>query len=215
MTTSLEDALTRYQAAFTAPVRAPVAHSDHRLVHRLAGNRRDAGRVRLERNHEPVSLPQLPVAGRAGLRRQCAAAPHQRATLSINTIFILMSIADLTMAQTVIVATVAAAVEQLWNSRSDTDLPQLLFHMSATTLAASVSAEFLRPSWIRHRSSSRRSAFAIATVPVLCDEHGAGGDPGRFGRRAGRSTPCGGNVLVVFPLSPAGRDTHRHLARAG
>ncbi len=99
--------------------------------------------------------------------------PHTSATLSINTIFILLSIADLTVAQTVIVAMVAAAVEQLWNSRSDTDVPQLIFHMSATTLAAYVSAEFLRSSWIHQPILEPSVAFAIATCLYFAMSTGA------------------------------------------
>ena len=162
MTTAIEETLARYQAAFTAPARRPLRV---RLIvwsmvvfglGAMLATLGDSVTRDLYRFASYLSLAAL--ASGVNVR-----LPHTRATLSINTIFILLSIADLTVAQTVIVATVAAAVEQLWNSRSERDAPMLLFHMSTTTLAAFVGAEFLRSAWIRHSIIEPSAAFAVAT----------------------------------------------------
>jgi diguanylate cyclase (GGDEF)-like protein/putative nucleotidyltransferase with HDIG domain len=162
LTTSLEATLARYQAAFNTPSKRPlrirIIVGSMVLLGLAALLATFGGSITkdLYRFLSYMSLAAL--ASGVNVR-----LPHTKSSISINTLFVLMGIVDLTVPQAVILAAVAAVVEQLWTTRSDTDAAELLFHASATTLAAFVSTEFLHSAWFRHSAIEPSVTFALAT----------------------------------------------------
>src|SRR6266576_4158380 len=68
--------------------------------------------------------------------------PKIRGTMSINFLFILIGVAELTIAETITLGCVAALIQCLWKTRKQPALVQVLFNLSTvvTSIAIAFSA---------------------------------------------------------------------------
>ena len=86
--------------------------------------------------------------------------PGITGTMSVNFLFILMAIADLSLGETVIIATTGVALQYVWYSTRKLRLIQLFFNVSSISTAA-------YGGYVVFRSDLLRS-LGIETLPVLC-----------------------------------------------
>jgi hypothetical protein len=86
--------------------------------------------------------------------------PKIHGTMSINFLFILIGVAELTVAETITLGCVAALIQCLWKPRKQPALIQVLFNIS--TLVVSIAISY----WISHALVQETNLLVLLVVAV-------------------------------------------------
>ena len=97
----------------------------------------------------------------AGIRFE---APGIGSGLSLNLLFVLFGIAELTASETVVLAATVALVQCFWNQKQRPGLEQIAFNVATITLAASVATWFYHSRWMLENQEGAIIRLALATA---------------------------------------------------
>lgn len=91
-------------------------------------------------------------------------APGIASGLSLNLLFVLFGIAELTPSETVVLAATVTLVQCFWNQKQRPGLLQIAFNISTITLAAATATGIYHSHWMRENQENAVIRLAIATV---------------------------------------------------
>ncbi|HTM11440.1 MAG TPA: HD domain-containing phosphohydrolase [Bryobacteraceae bacterium] len=91
-------------------------------------------------------------------------APGISSGLSLNLLFVLFGIAELTPSETVVLAATVTLVQCFWNQKQPPGLQQIAFNISTITLAAAAATGIYHSHWMLENQENAVIRLALATV---------------------------------------------------
>ena len=93
--------------------------------------------------------------------------PGMPGTLSLNFIFVLFGLVDLSASETVVLGAIVTVVQCLWNHERKARRAQVIFNTSVMTVAISLTEQVYRSSWLIGHQVDPSLRLAIATFALF------------------------------------------------
>ena len=93
--------------------------------------------------------------------------PGMPGTLSLNFIFVLFGLVDLSASETVVLGAIVTVVQCLWNHERKARRAQVIFNTSVMTVAISLTEQVYRSSWLVAHQVDPSLRLAIATFALF------------------------------------------------
>ncbi len=94
-------------------------------------------------------------------------APGMQGTLSLNFIFVLFGLVDLGASETVVLGTIVALVQCLWNQGRRISASQVIFNTCATAVAIAITEQIYHSPWLNEPFVDPAIRLAVATCALF------------------------------------------------